>query len=217
MPLFGKTGEKARNFLAGDVGQALMRTASGLIPGDPYGYMLARQARDEKMAMQGKAIADLMSQFQPDTMTPQVNELIGQANYDGRGRFDALPMQQQQPGRFQFESPEGRAALAKALGAGVSLDGITSLRDFMSPKRNTTKLGPDDILFDDEGNLIAQGPRTPPKPENPLVVPQGGSVFWPGQQTPGYVAPKTFAPKAPRGGAPVAGPSIDQPWTMFKQ
>ena len=219
MPLFGKTGAKARDFFSSPVGQQVLAWGSQMVPGDPYGQFKANEERMDRQSRKQLAIADLLAQFQPDTMTPQVNELIGEANMAGRGRFDPMPMQQQQPGRFQFDTPEGRSALLNALGAGVSLDGISSLRDFMSPKRNTTKLGPDDILFDDEGNVVAQGPRKPQAPERPLVVPEGGTLFWPGEPgqplTPSYKVPKTFAPPPPRAApAPTTG-QVPGPWNKY--
>jgi hypothetical protein len=219
MPLFGKTGAKARDFFSSPAGQQVLAWGSQMVPGDPYGQFRANEARMGRQARQQQAIGDLMEQFQPDTMTPQVNELIGEANMAGRGRFDPMPMQQQQPGRFLFDTPEGRSALLNALGAGVSLDGISSLRDFMSPKRNTTKLGPDDILFDDEGNVVAQGPRKPQAPERPLVVPEGGTLFWPGEPgqplAPAYKVPKTFAPPPPRAApAPTTG-QVPGPWNKY--
>lgn len=218
MPILGKAAGTARNFLASDGGQALMRTVSGFIPGDPYGYVLAQQARDKKLDQQQQqrdAIQGLLAQIQPDTYTPQVNELIGEANMAGRGRFDPMAQMTPKGPSFDFTSPQGQAALMKALGAGVSVDGISALRDFLSPKRNTTKLGEGDALYDDEGNLIAQGRVKPPAPERPLVVPEGGTLFWPGQPgtplSPAYKVPKTYAPpKAPSSagpkGAPKGGP-----------
>jgi CHASE2 domain-containing sensor protein len=66
---------------------------------------------------------------------------------------------------FDFTSPQGQAALMNALGAGVSLDGISGLRDFLSPKRNTTKLGENDTLVDDDGNVVGQGRMKPMEPQ----------------------------------------------------
>lgn len=207
MPILGKAAGTARNFLASDGGQALMRTVSGFIPGDPYGYVLAQQARDRKLDQQQQqrdAIQGLLAQIQPDTYTPQVNELIGEANMAGRGRFDPMAQMAPKGPSFDFTSPQGQAALMNALGAGVSVDGISALRDFLSPKRNTTKLGEGDALYDDDGNLIAQGRVKPPAPERPLVVPEGGTLFWPGQPgtplSPAYKVPKTYAPPRATGG-----------------
>lgn len=207
MPILGKAAGTARNFLGSNAGQALMRTVSGFIPGDPYGYVLAQQARDRKLDQQQQqrdAIQGLLAQIQPDTYTPQVNELIGEANMAGRGRFDPMAQMTPKGPSFDFTSPQGQAALMNALGAGVSVDGISALRDFLSPKRNTTKLGEGDALYDDDGNLIAQGRVKPPAPERPLVVPEGGTLFWPGQPgaplSPAYKVPKTYAPPRATGG-----------------
>ena len=45
MPILGKAAGTARNFLGSNAGQALMRTVSGLIPGDPYGLSLKHLRR----------------------------------------------------------------------------------------------------------------------------------------------------------------------------
>ena len=182
------------------------------------GAFQSLQERRMKLAQQQRqqeAIQGLLGQIQPDTYTPQVNELIGEANMAGRGRFDPMAQMTPKGSSFDFTSPQGQAALMNALGAGVSVDGISALRDFLSPKRNTTKLGEGDALYDDDGNLIAQGRVKPPAPERPLVVPEGGTLFWPGQPgtplSPAYKVPKTYAPpKAPSSagvkGAPKGGP-----------
>ena len=66
---------------------------------------------------------------------------------------------------FDFTSPQGQAALMNALGAGISPDGISGLRDFLTPKRNTTKLGEGDTLVDDDGNVVGQGRMKPMEPQ----------------------------------------------------
>lgn len=217
MSLFGKIGAGLKQFGKYYTSPEGLQTLSAVV--SDYGLddapnYSALQARRQKLAQQQQqqqAIAGLMAQFQPDTMTPQVNELIGQANYDGRGRFNPLPMQQQQPGRFQFDTPQGQTALARALGSGVSLDGVSALRDFLSPKRELTTVKPGDRVYDQFGNVVMEGA---PKPEDPLVVPQGGSVIFPGQQRFGLTNPKTFAPPRPsagRTGSGAVGPVKNQP------
>lgn len=207
MALLGKAAGAARRFFDSNAGQAILSTLSSIIPGDPYEFLQRRRAQEEKDAQkqqQLQAIQGLFGQIQPDTYTPQVNELIGEANMAGRGRFDPMAQMTPKGPSFDFTSPQGQAALMKALGAGVSVDGISALRDFLSPKRNTTKLGEGDALYDDDGNLIAQGRVKPPAPERPLVVPEGGTLFWPGQPgtplSPAYKVPKTYAPPRATGG-----------------
>ena len=168
MPILGKATKSARNFLGSDAGQALLSTLSIFVPGDPYGFVQRRnRGREQEAAMQQQrnAIGGLLDQFQPDTQTPQVNELIGEANLAGRGRFNPMAQMQAKAPAFDFTSPQGQAALMNALGAGVSLDGISGLRDFLSPKRNTTKLGENDTLVDDDGNVVGQGRMKPMEPQ----------------------------------------------------
>lgn len=207
MPLFGKTGAKARDFIGSPMGQQVTAAVSRLIPGDPFGYYQMdqrRAARAEAEQAQreqfGTALSDLMAQMRgPDTMTPQVNELIGGANMRG-GQVGMAPMQMQTPRRagLDYSDPATRDAFQRFIMAGGKPDFVQGIAESMQPPKPTTyTLSRGQRVVDEAGNVIAEGPEYE---ERPLVVPQGGSVFWPGQRAPGYVAPKTFAPKAPRGG-----------------
>ncbi|MCA4915741.1 MAG: hypothetical protein ING85_03840 [Phenylobacterium sp.] len=178
MPIFGKrkgnmtpeeqeAARQRRRQLLETIGATMSDVGAGM-QGE-QGAQLAnlRQRRENAMqeAQRMAAFNDLMGQMQPDTQTPQVNELIGEANLAGRGRFDPMDQMQAKAPAFDFTSPQGQAALMKALGAGVSLDGISGLRDFLSPKRNTTKLGENDTLVDDDGNVVGQGRMKPMEPQ----------------------------------------------------
>jgi len=207
MPLFGKTGAKARDFIGSPMGQQVMAAVSRLIPGDPYAYYQmdqrrAAQAEAEQAQREqfGTALSDLMAQMRgPDTMTPQVNELIGGANMRG-GQVGMAPMPMQTPRRagLDYTDPTTRDAFQRFIMAGGKPDFAQGIAESMQPPKPTTyTLSRGQRVVDEAGNVIAEGPEYE---ERPLVVPQGGSVFWPGQRAPGYVAPKTFAPKAPRGG-----------------
>ncbi len=157
MPLLGKANKSARNFLGSDAGQALLSTLSIFVPGDPYGFVQRRnREREQETAMQQQrnAIGGLLDQFQPDTQTPQVNELIGEANLAGRGRFDPMAQMQPKAPAFDFTSPQGQAALMNALGAGVSLDGISGLRDFLTPQ------APERKLFNTRSGVVSVHPQT---------------------------------------------------------
>jgi hypothetical protein len=158
MPLFGKTGEKARNFLAGDVGQALMRTASGLIPGDPYGYVMAQRARDEKLAQQQQqrqAYADLLGSYRgPDMETAGVNELIGGANETGAG-FGMAPMQRQEPRYqqgFDMGDPNTQSAMANFLAMGGSPADMKAIQEMGR--------GPKPSYFNTRSGVVAVDPET---------------------------------------------------------
>jgi hypothetical protein len=208
--MFGKSRSSAKNFLNSDAGQALLSTLSVFVPGDPYGFVQRRRREEQEAAQQnaqreqfGTALSDLMSQMRgPDTMTPQVNELIGGANMRG-GQVGMAPMQMQTPRRagLDYSDPATRDAFQRFIMAGGKPEFAQGIAESMQPEKPTTwTLSRGQRVVDEAGNTIAEGM---PYEERPLVVPQGGSVFWPGQQKPGYVAPKTFAP--PRGPAPGAG------------
>jgi hypothetical protein len=212
MPLFGKTGAKARDFIGSPMGQQVTAAVSRLIPGDPYAYYQMdqrRAARAEAEQAQreqfGTALSDLMAQMRgPDTMTPQVNELIGGANMRG-GQVGMAPMQMQTPRRagLDYSDPATRDAFQRFIMAGGKPDFVQGIAESMQPPKPTTyTLSRGQRVVDEAGNTIAEGPEYE---ERPLVVPQGGSVFWPGQRAPGYVAPKTFAP--PRGRSGQSGPT----------
>ena len=103
---------------------------------------------------QQQAIQGLLAQMQPDTQTPQVNELIGEANLAGRGRFDPMAQMQPKAPALDFTNPQGQAALMNALGAGVSLDGISGLRDFLTPQ------APERKLFNTRSGVVSIDPQT---------------------------------------------------------
>lgn len=226
MPILGKAAGTARNFLASDGGQALMRTVSGFIPGDPYGYVLAQQARDKKAAEKEQmlsAFGDLVARIQPpDTYTPQVNQLIGAANETG-ARFGMAPMQRETPRQsgLDLQDPATRQALMSFVGAGGNIDAPFALADRMVPKnRRRIFEQPSGIVAIDEDTL-----ETDVIHRDPLAIaleqrrldqydPTAyGSAAWKRVQPPPPPRPRTST----QGAAPGAGPSIDQPWTLFKQ
>ena len=228
MPLFGKTGAKARNFLAGDVGQALMRTASGLIPGDPYGYMLARQARDEKMAMQQQqqqqrqdAIAGLLGSYRgPDMETAGVNELIGGANETGF-RFDQAPMQRQEPRYqqgFDMGDPNTQSAMANFLAMGGSPADMKAIQEMGR--------GPKPSYFNTRSGVVAVDPETGEANEV-YSDPYAGALAQRQIDAQGALAEQRRAagranmiratkPPAPRGAAPGAAPVKSHPSDRYK-
>ena len=171
MPMFGKMGQAlgqmGRFYTSPEGIQNLQATFQDMANpgGGAFQSLQERRMRLAQQQQQQQAIQGLLAQMQPDTQTPQVNELIGEANLAGRGRFNPMAQMQAKAPAFDFTSPQGQAALMNALGAGVSLDGISGLRDFLSPKRNTTKLGENDTLVDDDGNVVGQGRMKPMEPQ----------------------------------------------------
>ena len=163
MPIFGKIGQAlgqmGRFYTSPEGIQNLQATFQDMANpgGGAFQSLQARRMQLAQQQQQQQAIQDLLAQMQPDTQTPQVNELIGEANLAGRGRFNPMDQMQVKAPAFDFTSPQGQAALMNALGAGVSVDGISALRDFLTPKRNLTKLGEGDTLVDDDGNVVGQG------------------------------------------------------------
>jgi hypothetical protein len=204
--------------LNSDAGQALLSTLSVFVPGDPYGFVQRRRREEQEAAQQnaqreqyGTALSDLMSQMSgPDTMTPQVNELIGGANMRG-GQVGMAPMPMQTPRRagLDYSDPATRDAFQRFIMAGGKPEFAQGIAESMQPEKPTTwTLSRGQRVVDEAGNTIAEGM---PYEERPLVVPQGGSVFWPGQRAPGYVAPKTFAPPRPTSGGSQGGPVRNEP------
>jgi hypothetical protein len=219
MPLFGKTGAKARDFFSSPVGQQVLAWGSQMVPGDPYGQFKANEARMAQREQLGTAFTDLLGQMRgPDTMTPQVNELIGGANMRG-GQVGMAPMPMQTPRRagLDFTDPATMDAFKRYMMAGGNAQTMQSIAESMPPeKRVTQKLGRGERLIDEAGNILAEGV---PYAENPLVVPEGGTLFWPGEPgqplTPSYKVPKTFAPPPPRAApAPTTG-QVPGPWNKY--
>jgi hypothetical protein len=167
----------------------------------------------------GTAFTDLLGQMRgPDTMTPQVNELIGGANMRG-GQVGMAPMPMQTPRRagLDYADPATQDAFKRYMMAGGNAQTMQSIAESMQPeKRVTQKLGRGERLIDEAGNILAEGV---PYAENPLVVPEGGTLFWPGEPgqplTPSYKVPKTFAPPPPRAApAPTTG-QVPGPWNKY--
>ena len=233
MPLFGKrnatpktpeemAAERERRIqVLQAIGATLSDVGAGLGGGQgmQVAALMARrqqqQQEDAQREQYGAALSDLMSQMRgPDTMTPQVNELIGGANMRG-GQVGMAPMQMQTPRRagLDYSDPATREAFQRFIMAGGKPEFAQGIAESMQPAKPTTyTLSRGQRVVDEAGNVIAEGPEYE---ERPLVVPQGGSVFWPGQRAPGYVAPKTFAPPAPRP-APMAGAAgAPGPWTKY--
>ena len=228
MPILGKAAGTARNFLGSDAGQALMRTVSGFIPGDPYGYVLAKEARDKKEAEKEQMLSsfgDLVARIRPpDTYTPQVNQLIGAANETG-ARFGMAPMQRETPRQsgLDLQDPATRQALMSFVGAGGNIDTPFALAERMAPP------APNMSLFNTRSGVVGINPQTGEAQEL-YSDPYAEALAQRQIDAQGALAEQRRAagqanmiranrPPAPRSraAAPAAGPSIDQPWTLFKQ
>ena len=230
MPIFGKIGQAlgqiGRFYTSPEGIQNLQATFQDMANpgGGAFQSLQARRMQLAQQQQQQQAIQDLLAQMQPDTMTPQVNELIGEANLAGRGRFNPMDQMQVKAPAFDFTSPQGQAALMNALGAGISPDGISGLRDLMTPKT------PERKLFNTRSGVVSIDPESGEASEV-YSDPYAEALAQRQIDAQGALAEQRRAagrasmiranrPPAPpraRAAAPAAGPSIDQPWTLFKQ
>ena len=159
--MFGKSRSSANNFLNSDAGQALLSTLSVFVPGDPYGFVQRRRREEQEAAQQnaqreqfGTALSDLMSQMRgPDTMTPQVNELIGGANLRG-GQVGMAPMQMQTPRRsgLDYSDPATRDAFQRFIMAGGKPDFLQGIAESMQPPKMQT--------FNTRSGVVGVNPET---------------------------------------------------------
>ena len=96
---------------------------------------MQRQQEDAQREQYGTALSDLMSQMRgPDTMTPQVNELIGGANMRG-GQVGMAPMQMQTPRRagLDYSDPATRDAFQRFIMAGGKPEFAQGIAESMQP------------------------------------------------------------------------------------
>jgi len=96
---------------------------------------MQRQQDDAQREQYGTALSDLMSQMRgPDTMTPQVNELIGGANMRG-GQVGMAPMQMQTPRRagLDYSDPATRDAFQRFIMAGGKPEFAQGIAESMQP------------------------------------------------------------------------------------
>lgn len=96
---------------------------------------MQRQQDDAQREQYGAALSDLMSQMRgPDTMTPQVNELIGGANMRG-GQVGMAPMPMQTPRRagLDYSDPATRDAFQRFIMAGGKPEFAQGIAESMQP------------------------------------------------------------------------------------
>ena len=200
------------------------------------GAYMALQSRREKMLQERKdeekrqqmlsSFNDLVGRIRPpDTYTPQVNQLIGAANETG-ARFGMAPMQRNtpQPSGLDLQDPTTRQALMSFVGAGGNIDTPFALAERMAPP------APNMSLFNTRSGVVGINPQTGEAQElysDPYaealaqrqIEAQGALAEQ--RRAAGQAnmirANRQPAPRARAAAAPAAGPSIDQPWTLFKQ
>jgi len=96
---------------------------------------MQRQQDDAQREQYGTALSDLMAQMRgPDTMTPQVNELIGGANMRG-GQVGMAPMPMQTPRRagLDYSDPATREAFQRFIMAGGKPEFAQGIAESMQP------------------------------------------------------------------------------------
>ncbi len=225
MPLFGKTGAKARDFFSSPAGQQVLAWGSQMVPGDPYGQFRANEARMAQREQLGTAFTDLLGQMRgPDTMTPQVNELIGGANMRG-GQVGMAPMPMQTPRRagLDYADPATQDALKRYLMAGGNLQTPQGIAEAMQPENDyqlfqtrsgrvarvskSGQLPTQDAFFDEDAAAFAEQQLGQYDPD------VEGSPAWARVQT----QRRANQPKPAR--APVAtgtGDVGNSPWLQFR-
>ena len=153
MPLFGKrnatpktpeemAAERERRIqVLQAIGATLSDVGAGLGGGQgmQVAALMARrqqqQQEDAQREQYGTALSDLMSQMRgPDTMTPQVNELIGGANMRG-GQVGMAPMPMQTPRRagLDYSDPATRDAFQRFIMAGGKPEFAQGIAESMQP------------------------------------------------------------------------------------
>jgi hypothetical protein len=225
MPLFGKMGAKARDFIGSPMGQQVTAAVSRLIPGDPYAYYQmdqrrAAQAEAEQAQREqyGTALSDLMSQMRgPDTMTPQVNELIGGANMRG-GQVGMAPMQMQTPRRagLDYSDPATRDAFQRFIMAGGKPEFAQGIAESMQPApRKFVNVGGGRYGYADPET--GEVDFAPPDPlQQQLLQAQIAALQAQAGQRQAQGQAAIINANRPRGPAPMAGaPGAPGPWTKY--
>ena len=242
MPLFGKrngdmspeeqeAARQRRRELMQTIG-ATMSDVGASLGGGQGSQLAALQAQRQRMEMQQRqqqqqqqAYADLLGSYRgPDMETAGVNELIGGANETGAG-FGMAPMQRQQPRYqqgFDMGDPNTQSAMANFLAMGGSPADMKAIQEMGR--------GPKPSYFNTRSGVVAVDPETGEANEV-YSDPYAGALAQRQIDAQGALAEqrraggraamiratKPPAPPRARAAAPVAGPSIDQPWTMFKK
>ncbi|WP_296551708.1 hypothetical protein [Phenylobacterium sp.] len=228
MPMFGKKSEmteeerRRRREMIG----AIISDVGSAIGGESGSQLSALQARRQQ-AMQQQQQADalnaLMAQIQPDTMTPQVNELIGGANQRG-AQVDMAPMGRMQPRpAFDFARPEARQAYVGAMQAGIDPKFALDISNSLTPKP------PEMRLFNTRSGVVGIDPETgdaqslysDPYAEALAERQIAAQDALAGQRRAAGQAAMIRAnrPPAPRAAKPAApAPSVvDAPWLHFRR
>jgi hypothetical protein len=167
MPLLNKIGGALKRMGQYYTSPEGLQTAQAMLMdyANPNAGAYAGLMRQREMAMQkqqedaqreqfGTALSDLMGQMRgPDTMTPQVNELIGGANTRG-GQVGMAPMQMQTPRRagLDYSDPATRDAFQRFIMAGGKPEFAQGIAESMQPPRMQT--------FNTRSGVVGVNPET---------------------------------------------------------
>ena len=162
MPMFGKrkpltdAEKQARRERFEMIGAVMADVGAGMQggQGNQYANLMQRRQQLAQQQQLGAAFGDLLGQMRgPDTMTPQVNELIGGANMRG-GQVGMAPMQMQTPRRagLDYADPATQDALKRYLMAGGNLQTPQGIAEAMQPPRMQT--------FNTRSGVVGVNPET---------------------------------------------------------
>ena len=146
MPMFGKrkpltdAEKQARRERFEMIGAVMADVGAGMQggQGNQYANLMQRRQQLAQQQQLGAAFGDLLGQMRgPDTMTPQVNELIGGANMRG-GQVGMAPMPMQTPRRagLDYADPATQDALKRYLMAGGNLQTPQGIAEAMQPEND---------------------------------------------------------------------------------
>jgi hypothetical protein len=179
---------------------------------------MQRQQDDAQREQYGTALSDLMSQMRgPDTMTPQVNELIGGANMRG-GQVGMAPMQMQTPRRagLDYSDPATRDAFQRFIMAGGKPEFAQGIAESMQPApRKFVNVGGGRYGYADPET--GEVDFAPPDPlQQQLLQAQIAALQAQAGQRQAQGQAAMINATRPRGPAPMAGAAgAPGPWTKY--
>jgi len=228
MPLLNKIGGALKRMGQYYTSPEGLQTAQAMLmdyanPGSgAYAALLNRRQDDAQREQYGAALSDLMSQMRgPDTMTPQVNELIGGANMRG-GQVGMAPMPMQTPRRagLDYTDPATRDAFQRFIMAGGKPEFAQGIAESMQPApRKFVNVGGGRYGYADPETGEVDFAAPDPLQQQLLQAQIAALQAQAGQrQAQGQAA--MINANRPRGSAPTAGAAgapADQPWLQFRR
>lgn len=224
MPLLNKIGGALKRMGQYYTSPEGLQTAQAMLmdyanPGSgAYAALLNRRQDDAQREQFGTALSDLMAQMRgPDTMTPQVNELIGGANMRG-GQVGMAPMPMQTPRRagLDYTDPTTRDALQRFIMAGGKPDFVQGIAESMQPApRKFVNVGGGRYGYaDPETGEVNFAPPDPLQQQ--LLQAQIAALQAQAGQRQAQGQAAMINANRPRGPAPTAGAAgAPGPWTKY--